>query len=70
MIDPGTRIVCPNCKLHVATAIAPVELDDGELYDDLFDWHVNVTSTACPKCLANFGDSGGWLHTDNGWEEV
>ncbi len=72
MILPGTKIVCPDCDLHIATAMVPIIFDDEQLiYEDDFDWHVQQPkSTNCPECSGRWGDKGGWLHTELGWEEI
>lgn len=72
MIPPGTKITCPKCALHIATSLVFIEFDeDKEIYMDDFDWHVPLTgSSRCHKCDTQWGDRGGWLHTEFGWEEI
>lgn len=70
MISPGTKIVCPDCHTHVATAIEPIDLQD-EVYQDQFEWRFKgaiMKESICPMCGAYWGDSGGHIHTDRGWQ--
>jgi len=70
MIGPGTKIICPECELHIATAIEPIDLD--EVFIDQFEWNVedveDKIKTVCPECGEHWGDAGGYLHTDRGWK--
>jgi hypothetical protein len=77
MIPPGTKITCPNCSKHLATTNSFVQREeDGSLAIQDFDWkafrvkHDDSIAGHCPFCGENWTDSGGWIHTSHGWEEV
>jgi len=74
MIPPGTKITCPKCNKLAATTLGFVELGvDGCLYHDDFHWEDPISKVKggkCLKCKTNYSDTGGWIHTENGWEEV
>lgn len=70
-LPEGTKIVCPECKLHICTSKVTIVTDD-KLYSRLFLPADGVkisdhTPMECPKCQVAYGENGK-LHTEDGWQ--
>lgn len=69
-LKKGTKIICPNCKDHIADL--KIELKENEvLLVEQFEWKnqefENGDITNCKKCDCPWF-KWGKIHTENGWK--
>ncbi len=69
----GTKITCPGCSEHIATAIA--DIYPGIIDSSKFEFVKSKREDGhmkCPSCDERYGKvesntGNGWIHTEDGW---
>ena len=71
-LEPGTRLVCPQCGTAIAKLVEPLRLGQlirAEAFEMLQPGHGPNLPMQCRDCGAPFKDAmTGSLYTDAGWE--